>query len=143
MQLIEVKLANGVVYSIFAEMIMHYSSYFRARLGNDTPQSRSLEVKLTDPFWAPVFGFVVKWMTNGRSLKSTVVYPPVVTYINDGLKYEDYFSPTVQQCVDIWLLADYLGMPEFQVGLYRNLLPLTLAGEWSLTNHEAPELRTT
>lgn len=143
MRIIQAEVAEGKVYSVFAEMIMHYSSLFRITLSDGTTEAYDITVTLPRPAWTSVFGFVVDWMMNDRSLKSTEVDPPVREYFNDKLIYEDHFHPTVRECIGIWLLADYLGMPELQVSLCRNLLPLTLAGEWSSTNQEAPELRTT
>lgn len=135
MRIIQAEVAEGKVYSVFAEMIMHYSSLFRITLSDGTTEAYDITVTLPRPAWTSVFGFVVDWMMNDRSLKSTEVDPPVREYFNDKLIYEDHFHPTVRECIGIWLLADYLGMPELQNYMITHLVEESNLKRLSLAWH--------
>jgi hypothetical protein len=113
MKVVEVEVADGKVYPVFAEMIMHFSAYFSACLSNGWQEATTFKVKLEDLAWASVFPLLVEWMLR-RELKIEYLAISVQEVWGDKLVYNETNRPTWRECVNLWLLGDYLQMPTMQ-----------------------------
>ncbi|KAH6659410.1 hypothetical protein BKA67DRAFT_652640 [Truncatella angustata] len=113
MTIVHIEVPDGKVYPVYAELLIHFSDYFRVALSDRWKQSETLKLKLIDREWSSVFPLFVHFITRMKIQKTSLTEPVLEIWGNEVI-YEDYQRPTWRECVNLWLLGDYLQAPKLQ-----------------------------
>lgn len=116
---VTVKIPSGEVFSIHADLLGHYSRYFRAALNSPMKESLTLRFELAAELASPSsVSFLEAWV----GARASPWY--------NWAQWQSHEVYGEENLVDAWLLGEYLSMPEMQNDALRLLHKLLVPKMW-------------
>lgn len=107
MKIVHVGVADGKVFPVYTDLMIHLTGFFRTLFRGCWKETETLEVKLGDCEWALMFLLLVEFVTR-VDITPVVLDQPAVEKWGSEAAYRDHERPTWRECVNLWLLGDYL-----------------------------------
>ncbi|RYP92473.1 hypothetical protein DL770_001419 [Monosporascus sp. CRB-9-2] len=114
-----IEIQTGETFSAHADLLSHFSKYFRAALNSPMEESRTLQFELTEHVTKTSMSFFVDWIY----ARSSGAY--------HWRQWQTHEVCTEDSLLEAWLLAEYLRVPEMQNDILRLIHNLVILKTWT------------
>ncbi|RYP76337.1 hypothetical protein DL771_001776 [Monosporascus sp. 5C6A] len=116
---VTIEIPTGETFSAHADLLSHFSKYFRAALNSPMKESRTLQFELTEHATKTSMSFFVDWVYATSS----------GTY--HWRQWQIHEVCSEDSLLEAWLLAEYLRVPEMQNDVLRLIHNLIILKTWT------------